>query len=43
VAYWDKFERPAINPKYTFEYLTWWVDPAKEAKIKSGKASLKSN
>jgi microcin C transport system substrate-binding protein len=26
VAYWDKFRRPAISPKYGFDLDTWWVD-----------------
>jgi microcin C transport system substrate-binding protein len=28
-AYWDKFGRPAISPKYALDFSTWWVDPAK--------------
>jgi microcin C transport system substrate-binding protein len=36
VAYWDKFERPAVAPKYALGFDTWWVDAAKAAKI--GKA-----
>ncbi len=28
VAYWDKFRRPAISPKYGFDLDTWWVDQA---------------
>ncbi|MFQ5784984.1 MAG: extracellular solute-binding protein [Alphaproteobacteria bacterium] len=30
VAYWNKFSRPAITPKYSLGFDTWWVDPAKE-------------
>ena len=30
VAYWNKFSRPAITPKYSLALETWWVDPAKE-------------
>jgi len=29
VAYWDKFGRPAITPKYDIGFDAWWVDPAK--------------
>jgi len=27
VAYWDKFGRPAISPKYSTGFETWWVKP----------------
>ncbi len=30
LVYWDKFGRPAIDPKFGIEISTWWVDPAKE-------------
>ena len=33
VAYWDKFGRPEINPKYALGFDTWWVDPAKQAAL----------
>jgi microcin C transport system substrate-binding protein len=34
VAYWDKFGRPAVSPKYALGVLnTWWYDAAKAAKI----------
>jgi microcin C transport system substrate-binding protein len=33
VVYWDKFGRPAINPKYALGFTTWWVDPQKEAAL----------
>jgi microcin C transport system substrate-binding protein len=36
VAYWNKFSRPAVKPKYDLGFGTWWFDPAKEAKL-SGK------
>jgi microcin C transport system substrate-binding protein len=26
VAYWDKFHRPAVSPKYDPGFDTWWVD-----------------
>ena len=31
VAYWDKFGRPPVAPKYALGVDTWWVDPGKEA------------
>ena len=33
VAYWDKFGRPAITPKYDIGFDSWWVDPAKAAAL----------
>jgi microcin C transport system substrate-binding protein len=29
VAYWDKFGRPPISPKYALAISSWWIDPAK--------------
>ena len=42
IAYWNKFARPAIKPKYGLGFTdTWWVDSAKEkalqATLKGGK------
>ena len=35
IAYWDKFGRPAVAPKYDLGVLdTWWYDEAKAAKLK---------
>ena len=35
VAYWDKFARPEVKPKYARGILdTWWYDSAKAAKLK---------
>lgn len=31
VAYWNKFVKPEIRPKYTLGLYTWWIDPEKEA------------
>jgi microcin C transport system substrate-binding protein len=33
VAYWNKFSRPAISPKYELGFDTWWIDPEKEATL----------
>ena len=36
IAYWNKFERPDLKPKYALGFIdTWWIDPEKEKKIKS--------
>jgi microcin C transport system substrate-binding protein len=37
VAYWDRFSRPAVAPKYTFGFDTWWVDPKKDAALQRWK------
>jgi microcin C transport system substrate-binding protein len=29
VAYWDKFGRPKVTPKYGLGFDFWWVDPTK--------------
>ncbi|MBU1582605.1 MAG: extracellular solute-binding protein [Proteobacteria bacterium] len=32
VAYWNKFSRPAVRPKYAVGFLdTWWIDKDKQA------------
>ena len=33
VAYWDKFGRPRISPKYALDFQSWWVDSTKEAAL----------
>jgi microcin C transport system substrate-binding protein len=33
VAYWNKFSRPAVRPKYSLGTGSWWVDKAKEQKL----------
>jgi len=29
VAYWDRFGRPAVSPKYDLGFDTWWIDPSR--------------
>ena len=42
VAYWNKFSRPAIQPKYDNGVLdTWWIDPQKAATLSSGATEAK--
>jgi microcin C transport system substrate-binding protein len=37
LAYWDIFERPQAKPKFgTGAPDTWWIDPAKAAKVGVG-------
>ena len=33
VAYWDKFNRPAVTPTYALGFETWWVDADKAARL----------
>jgi len=37
VAYWDKFRRPAISPKYAVGLDTWWIDPTAEHSVEAKK------
>jgi microcin C transport system substrate-binding protein len=41
VAYWDKFRRPAISPKYGFDLDTWWVDQTAASAIADKKGAVK--
>jgi len=34
IAYWNKFMRPKISPKFGVGFNTWWVDPEKEKSLK---------
>ncbi|WP_247642668.1 ABC transporter substrate-binding protein, partial [Brucella melitensis] len=39
VAYWNKFGMPEKQPDYLgIDPYSWWIDPAKEAKLKTGGA-----
>src|SRR5581483_10825514 len=33
IAYWDKFRRPEILPKFGVGLSTWWIDPTAEKTI----------
>ncbi len=35
VAYWDKFGRPAITPRYGLDLFAWWIDPRKLAALEA--------
>ena len=39
VAYWNKFSRPSISPKYDLGFDFWWYDKNKDSKI--GELDLK--
>jgi microcin C transport system substrate-binding protein len=40
VVYWDKFGRPAVNPKYALGFNTWWIDAQKEAALARGRGEV---
>ena len=42
VAYWNKFSRPQIIPRYSLGFDTWWIDPRKNAKLIDYKKKLKN-
>ena len=33
VAYWNRFSRPEVSPKYSLGIFTWWIDPEKDAAL----------
>jgi len=39
VAFWNKFSRPAVTPKYALGFGFWWVDPEKEAVLMAEKGA----
>ncbi len=41
VAYWDKFRRPQVSPKYGVGLDTWWIDPKAEQSIEAKKGEAK--
>jgi microcin C transport system substrate-binding protein len=40
VAYWDKYRRPAVSPKYAVGLDTWWVDPSAEQSVEAKKGEV---
>jgi microcin C transport system substrate-binding protein len=40
VAYWDKFRRPEVSPKYGIGIDGWWVDPKAEQTIEAKKGEV---
>jgi microcin C transport system substrate-binding protein len=42
VAYWNKFSRPKIIPRYSLGFDTWWIDAKKNAKLVDNKKKLKN-
>ena len=33
LAYWDRFSRPVITPKYGVGFFNWWIDAKKDASL----------
>ena len=43
IAYWNRFGRPAQLPRYSYDFASWWIDPAKDAALKRGEGALKKD
>ncbi len=43
IAYWNKFKRPKIVPKYGLGFNSWWIDKANAEALEAGGASLKQS
>lgn len=41
IAYWNRFGRSAVNPKYSVDLFAWWFDPVKDAALQRGEAPAK--
>ena len=41
LAYWNKFSRPEITPKYSLGFFTWWIDEEKQKILLNKKPNLK--
>jgi len=37
LAVWDKFGRPAVDPKFSVDIFAWWIDPEKLARVEAGR------
>ena len=35
VAYWDRFGIPEVTPMQGYQFLAWWIDPARDAALKA--------
>ena len=42
VAYWNKFARPQVVPRYSLGFDTWWIDADKNTKLDNYKKNLKN-
>ena len=39
LAYWDIFDRPAVTPRFGTGFDTWWVSPAKLARVRAAQGN----
>jgi len=39
VAFWDKFGRPEVTPRYGLGFDTWWVDPARASALAAARSN----
>ena len=37
VAYWNRFSKPAITPRYALGFDNWWIDPVKQKALDQAK------
>jgi microcin C transport system substrate-binding protein len=37
LAFWDKFGRPRIRPKFGIDLFSWWIDSSKQAIVETGR------
>jgi microcin C transport system substrate-binding protein len=40
IAYWDKFERAAVDPRYGLDLNAWWIDPEMAERVAMGQGDL---
>jgi microcin C transport system substrate-binding protein len=41
IAYWDKFGRPARNPRYALALDSWWVEPGRLAAVEEARRAAR--
>jgi microcin C transport system substrate-binding protein len=41
VAYWNRFGKTGINPTYGVDLQAWWVEPAKDAEVRTKEEAVK--
>ncbi|MGI9421093.1 MAG: extracellular solute-binding protein [Geminicoccaceae bacterium] len=39
-AYWDKFQRPEVDPKFGVDQFAWWIDSGKEDEVVAAQEEL---
>lgn len=41
VAYWNRFGKTGVNPTYGVDLQAWWVEPAKDAEVRTKEEAVK--